>query len=356
MRPVPKILTKGDVDRAGRIISASSYEINFQLEDYHLEEAYRVVSAWRACHASPLQAIRITLETRAKRIDPSSIIAQRLKRISSIAVKLQHNRNMKLSQMQDIGGCRAVMGSVNEVDRVLALYSKAQISKPWRSEVVGIRDYISSPKPDGYRSAHVIMKYQSTAKRFSSFRGQRIEIQIRSKIQHAWATAVEIFQTLTGYALKTKIKAAKPEWIRFFALVSAAMAISEGRPVPPGTPCESAEIIDVLRALPETDKILEKLAAWGYAIDTIPVQGGADAFLLILDLNERSLGVHSFGKREQVRAHRELLEIEMKKDPNVDAVLVSAASVSALRKAYPNYYGDTTVFLAFCKELLTKTV
>jgi len=55
----------------------------------------------------------MTLIKRAKKIDKQAIIAQRLKRLPSIDAKLrQHASWMKLTQMQDIGGCRAIVRSV----------------------------------------------------------------------------------------------------------------------------------------------------------------------------------------------------------------------------------------------------
>jgi hypothetical protein len=60
--------------------------------------------------------------------------------------------------------------------------------------------------------------------------GQRIEIQIRSKLQHLWATAVETAQIFTGQALKSKVKNASADWLRFFALTSSAFALREETP------------------------------------------------------------------------------------------------------------------------------
>src|SRR5260370_28554417 len=55
-----------------------------------------VVNNWRAAHNWPLCSIRKTLEKRAKRIDPLSVTAQRLKRLPSIRAKLQHEQHRHL--------------------------------------------------------------------------------------------------------------------------------------------------------------------------------------------------------------------------------------------------------------------
>ncbi len=141
---------------------------------------------------------RMTLTTRAKKIDRRAIIAQRLKRLMSIQVKLLRNDNMALSQMQDIGGCRAVVRSVSQVDRLVKAYDDWSRSRPLvGAEFVKKYDYIDHPKKDGYRSVHLIYKYRSASQGQGSWNGLRIEVQIRSRQQHAWATAVETVDTIT---------------------------------------------------------------------------------------------------------------------------------------------------------------
>jgi ppGpp synthetase/RelA/SpoT-type nucleotidyltranferase len=68
--------------------------------------------------------MKMTLLWRAKKIDKQSLIAQRIKRIRAIAIKLRRNPNMKLSKMHDIGGCRAVMRSVGLAEELVAYYEK----------------------------------------------------------------------------------------------------------------------------------------------------------------------------------------------------------------------------------------
>ncbi len=42
----------------------------------------------------------------ARKFDRQAVIAQRTKRLVSIGTKLYYNPKMKLTQMQDVGGCR----------------------------------------------------------------------------------------------------------------------------------------------------------------------------------------------------------------------------------------------------------
>jgi ppGpp synthetase/RelA/SpoT-type nucleotidyltranferase len=347
---VTRTFSKGRIDRAGHELLASPLDVP------NLDETYNVINNWRACHSYPLQAIKMTLLNRASRIDSAAIIAQRLKRLPSIVIKLKDNPHMKLSQMQDIGGCRAVLNSINEVDRVVAVYEKNKNKNPHdRPVLVGSDDYIKNPKSDGYRSVHLIFKYQSESTAKAAFIGQRIEIQIRSRLQHAWATAVEVSQTFTGQALKSKIKSANQAWLRFFALMGSAIAIREKRPLVPNTPQNKSEIVQELTALVEQEKIFECFAGWGQAIQHFENQS-ADAyqFLLVLDPTQKTLRITSYKLEELAEAQAQYLiaEKQFASNPLAQVVLVSVNSIDALRKAYPNYYGDTSAFI----ETVTKAI
>ena len=68
-------------------------------------DALEVINNWRSSHSGPLLSMRMLLTRQAQSVDPNALIAQRIKRLSSIELKLKRFRTMKLSQMQDIGGC-----------------------------------------------------------------------------------------------------------------------------------------------------------------------------------------------------------------------------------------------------------
>ena len=63
------------------------------------------------------------------------------------------------------------------------------------------KNYILEPKEDGYRSIHQIFKYQG--KKEKRLEGYQIELQIRTKLQHQWATSVEIIDSIKQQSLKT---------------------------------------------------------------------------------------------------------------------------------------------------------
>jgi ppGpp synthetase/RelA/SpoT-type nucleotidyltranferase len=355
-----RVYSKGRIDRAGRELVALSQMPEPNYDDFAAvyerlekrEEEIRILDNWRACHAFPLQVIKMTLYRRAKKIDPDALVAQRLKRRPSIEIKLRDNPNMKLSQMQDIGGCRAVLSNIYHVKELTKIYKEAHAKSPKdRSDWDGSDDfdYIACPKPDGYRSIHMVFRFQSSSDEHAIYNGQRIEVQIRSKLQHLWATAVETAQLFTGQALKSKVKNASEDWLRFFSLTSSAFALRERCAAVPETPPTKRQIGLELAGIIQRTDIMGNLSNWN---DTIHIledkdQPQAHFYLLILDTEKRTLQVERFEKwrASEAQAAYDRAEKNSERSPNVQVVLVSVDDLDALRKAYPNYYVDTRGFI-----------
>ncbi len=196
---------RNQVDRAGTMLAAEDAifagdeNCRFTIPD--LTGAYAVVNNWRASHSFPLNNFQTNLRAKVKNIQSDVLVVQRIKRLESIKAKLcrSQTQTMELSQMQDIGGCRAIVRSVQNVEKLVQSYKKARFKHKLRGE----KDYIAIPKPDGYRGMHLIYQYQSLANQISSYDNLRIEIQLRSKLQHVWATAVEAVGLFTRQALKS---------------------------------------------------------------------------------------------------------------------------------------------------------
>jgi ppGpp synthetase/RelA/SpoT-type nucleotidyltranferase len=338
------------ITAAGKIISGRKHET----EHFSWDAAFNIAANWRSAHAYPLHALSMTLRNRARKIDDTAIIAQRLKRMPSILAKLRRFSGMQLSQMQDLGGCRAVMAHVEDVDKLVSYYE----SKPIRAARLCEKyDHIGTPKPDGYRGVHLVYSYQSMHEARSVYNNLRIEIQIRSVYQHAWATAVETIDTFTRQGLKSGI--GESDWRRFFLLVSSFIAMMELRPTV-GKPVVGAdlgdcdwfhELDDLIRRL-GVIPLLEGISAGIHIAANIPA---AASYILILNPDDRSTEVIGFDNEES--AAQRYLEIERSTlgDTSVQAVMVSVDSVDALREAYPNYYLDTARFIGILKGFLEST-
>jgi len=360
--------SRSQVDAAGEYLICPRKPFDFLSDDevhrFGRDDVMDIINNWRASHNLPLYVIRRTLENRALRISPLSIIAQRIKRLPSIEVKLRQNqyRHLKLSKLQDIGGCRAIMPTIEDALALLKVYEKVRIG----SELMRPRDYIANPKPDGYRSVHLIYKYHSDSARFAMFNNQRIEIQIRSHLQHLWATAVETVSTFSGLPLRQTSGSMllRPKeyliyWRRLFQLMGSAIAMREGQPIVPGTPSSREELVNELRSLDAELHVKNSLLAWTAVVSYLPKSPhAANAHLWLMKLipEERRLEIESFREELSEVAFNEYVSAEQpKRDaPSTQVVLVSVASLDALKKAYPNYYADTKAFAQVFDEAIKR--
>ena len=113
-----------------------------RVDPREMDYALHVISNWRSSHSFPLNTFQIGLRTRSRRITGQALVAQRIKRLSSIALKLRRFPTMKLSQMQDIGGCRSVMSTVRQVRRLVSDYRTSNL----KHRLIDIDDYIERPR------------------------------------------------------------------------------------------------------------------------------------------------------------------------------------------------------------------
>src|ERR1700752_140205 len=140
------------VNSAGNILVGKSKTGNLGTET-----AFIIINNWRASHNYPLNTFQIRLRSIAKRIDKKSLVVQRIKRLESIKHKLERFDDMKLSQIQDIGGCRAIMTNISLVDELVKIYKHG--SRGVKHKLSSEHDYITTPKKSGYRGVHLVYKY-----------------------------------------------------------------------------------------------------------------------------------------------------------------------------------------------------
>jgi len=350
----PKYSRK-EVDRAGDGIIAQDV-----VGTPDRDAALAIVGNWRSSHEYPTQSYYLDLRRRAIGLDRDAVVVQRLKRLPSIEQKLKRNRpsqadlrqpKMQLTQMQDIGGCRAILKGCKDVRKLVDLYAKHQDVESIFKE----NDYINAPKSDGYRGVHLVYKYQPTSPHYSpEFNNMRVELQFRSRLQHAWATGVEIVDTFTEQALK--FGRGGNEWRRFFALMSNELAMREGMPLVPDTPTNKKELKDELRELASRLQVLTRMEGWNKFLEITPEAKleAAEVILLKLDLEARMLSATPF--KEDARADEEYYRLEKKFEgsPHVQVVRVKADSVKTLKTAYPNFYLNTTAFLSAVRQVIGK--
>lgn len=313
-------------------------------DDY--AKAMDILSNWRASHAYPMHSLLMMLRKKALSIDKHAVVVQRLKRTPSIVEKLSRYPEMKLHRMQDISGCRAIVSSVRDVERLLASITKSRT----RHKLHKIDDYINRPKETGYRGVHLVYKYNGDKTEYEDY---FVELQLRSKIQHAWATAVEIVDTFTKQALKSN--RGSKDWLDFFMVVSAEFAKLEKRPM--GHNVEGIDTYAETKRLANHLNVAAHLQAFTVSVGHITKKNDnkTDYFLLELKDNAKSILVTQFPTALFEQATRTYLEKEKisKADDTYDVVLVAASSMHALHRAYPNYFADSKDFLKYLDRVCT---
>jgi ppGpp synthetase/RelA/SpoT-type nucleotidyltranferase len=335
--------SKKQVNAAGKAL------VDMQTSGDELSHALDIINNFRSIHGHPLNTFQTTLRIKGRHIDKNIIVAQRIKRLSSIELKLQRFPTMTLSQMQDIGGCRGVVGTAAEVNNLVNSYVKSDLKHKLHTH----DDYMMAPKPTGYRGVHLIYRYYSD--KIDTYNSLKIEMQLRSQAQHAWATAVEIVGTFTQQALKSSQGA--DDWLRFFALMGTALAIMEGTAPVPDTPIYADELIKELNDAAGKLDAVGRLKAYGTAPQILesPASKKNHFFLLELDAKEMKLEIKGFKSNEILNAADQYLQAERRFSQEAaggDAVLVSVDSLASLRRAYPNYYLDTNMFVGLVEKAL----
>ena len=150
-------VSKTQIDRLGDRLKGSP----------HTESDLRLLDDYRRSFGEAYEAVVRTIRQRGE--FPTGRLA---KSTLSIVEKLRRE-SIRLSQMQDIAGCRVVVRSIVEQEQFVASLT-ADFPE---ASVIDRRDNSSY----GYRAVHIIAEIS----------GKPIEIQVRSSLQHLWAEVSE---------------------------------------------------------------------------------------------------------------------------------------------------------------------
>ncbi len=132
-----------------------------------------------------LEVLNDELSVRNQR-NPIEMIKSRVKKPMSIVEKLQR-RGLPISlesmvdHLDDVAGIRVICSFVDDIYEVADMLVRQD-----DITVVAIKDYIKNPKPNGYRSYHMIVEipvFFSDCKK-----PMRVEVQIRTIAMDFWAS------------------------------------------------------------------------------------------------------------------------------------------------------------------------
>lgn len=329
MKTVELHYSKTKIDKAGELLKSrivSSHE-KFQALD--------ILSNWRAIHAVPLDTFARLLKTRTQKIHGHTMVAQRLKRTPSILLKLSNHKTMRLSAMQDIGGLRAILETTEDVYKLLDLYKKSKS----KHSLFSMDDYIQDPKKDGYRGIHLVYKFSRTPSIF-------LEIQLRSQLQHIWATGVEVFGTLKNSSFKSGHGSQR--WLEFFSLLSSVFAVKEKRPIlKQHRTLSQSMLIEKLKNIITELQVIDNLNVYTAVYKTIAQKtttGRKGHYsLILLNSRDNTISLKTFGSSQFDLAAKAYLDSERThfNDKQINIVLVNTGDIKKLEESYPNYFMDT---------------
>lgn len=353
--------SKKSIDKAAR-------DIRHGCEGAAREDAINKIQNYRELHAYPLMLMKNHLVRTSNRVSDEILVARRLKRLPTIINKLERpsldgksDNAIKFTRMQDIGGCRAIVKNLKQLKELQALLVKSRSVH----KIIHTSDYLT-PKESGYGGIHLVYSCFDDAEDNHSWKKTKVEVQLRTQLQHAWATSLEIIDTLEQIELKTSM-GGHPIWREFFAIAGKLVAHDEKACVLDNTEVEILEkrlhelevTLDVKRKLSNfslgiqaTTRGLKELKSpknIGMCLVTLHSNSLSSAKFTGKNTFKLEVGVETFKLDQTPNALKELNKCE--KDPDVlVCVLLSAKNAKSLQKAYPNYFGSTADFRRFIRK------
>lgn len=296
-------------------------------------EDLSVIEEWRAAHRGVINTFQGILRNRLR--GQRVTVAQRHKRRNTIFDKLQRLPGMQLARMDDVAGCRLIFRNEKELRNFRRSFHAARFNHKLRHEPDKY-DYIKAPKSTGYRGIHDVYEYDVNSEAGRGLKGLYVEIQYRTLVQHAWATAVEIVGFITES--QPKFERGDDRYHRAMAYASEILARAHEAKTGPFPNMSDREVLESFLSLDQELGLLQTLRGLHQAKSDISDKKNS---ILIFDPSGE-LTIRSF--RDATDALRELFELE-KEMPGKDIVLVRADSSDEVRTAFRNYFTDAREFV-----------
>jgi ppGpp synthetase/RelA/SpoT-type nucleotidyltranferase len=169
-------MSKSHINKCGKLLR-DALEGQAEVDSESYQHAIDVVTEFRRLHAYPMTKVRMGLASMVNTEQIDGAVTQRHKRVPRIVRKLQRMPGTSLARLEDIAGCRVVVATPAEMDR-LCRRIRRNYAREFTREP---RDYVANPKPIGYRAIHFVVLRDMRA----------VEIQVRTSAQQRWAEAVE---------------------------------------------------------------------------------------------------------------------------------------------------------------------
>lgn len=286
------------------------------------------------------------------------LITSRNKRIETIISKLCRPEKPKLDRIHDIAGVRMIFDTMESLKEFITILENTELFgfKEKENKDKNKYNYVENPKLDGYRSVHKVFYYVLDIA-YSTFKGKdfnlknkKIELQLRTKLQHIWATTVEIYDIINKSNLKTgihnKLETEEGLFFKKCSLIFEGIEKNEKEVIENNiyeifTKKELRKIFDKLKGIKNITNI-----------DLPKTLGSEEPFVLITYLNEGKTTFFVAPEYEDIEkkdtfllnaSYRALEEKNTKGEYIL--LLLTLKDVRKLQETYPNYFLDAKEFI-----------
>lgn len=340
--------SKARVKRAGKCIA----------DGIGTAEDFDVVDQWRSSHGYVINTFQIWLKRKIALKGYNVEFAQRLKRRNTVIDKLKRRNDVgepliaDVSAMHDFAGCRMIFENLTDLNDFREYLHSASVMKNVKHELRYPRekyDYIERPKFTGYRGIHDVYRHlprgSDRTETKKPWDGLLVEVQYRTRAQHAWATAVEISDLIDGE--RTKFEMDQSKRGRFFAIASEIIARKHELMAKAFLGLSTGELQSHLQELEDELGILRRLSALKQFEDEEKLQ--EHTVLNVFQNPDGSAGLEVIPFKSSKDAIAKATELEIS-GSSLNAVYVRASNPKQLRSAYRNYFNDPIDFVKIIQE------
>lgn len=310
-----------------------------------------------------------TIELKKVNFSKQHLTASRNKRIETIISKLCRPEKPKLDRIHDIAGTRIIFENIKSLEDYIDILENTELVnfKEKINEDKNRYNYIKNPKSDGYRSIHKVFNYSSNIpystlnEKSFNLENKKIELQLRTRLQHIWATTVEIYDIINKSNIKTgthnKLETKEGLFFKKCSLVFEGIESNDVEKI-------KININEIFR-----DKDLVEIYNRLKGIKNIKniqlpkTLGSDEVFILITDLNKGKTTFFTTDPIEKndkqdtflINASYRRLEEKNTKGEYI-LLLLTLGDIKKLKNVYPNYFLNTNEFISILKKYKDKYI
>ena len=310
-----------------------------------------------------------TIELKKVNFSKQHLTASRNKRIETIILKLCRPEKPKLDRIHDIAGTRIIFENIKSLEDYIDILENTELVnfKEKINEDKNRYNYIKNPKSDGYRSIHKVFYYSSNIpystlneKRFN-LENKKIELQLRTRLQHIWATTVEIYDIINKSNIKTgthnKLETKEGLFFKNCSLVFEGIESNDVEKIKININkiFRDKDLVEIYNRLKGIKNIKN--------IQLPKTLGSDEVFILITDLNKGKTTFFTTDPIEKndkqdtflINASYRRLEEKNTKGEYI-LLLLTLGDIKKLKNVYPNYFLNTNKFISILKKYKDKYI